>query len=418
LSEENQPDSTIEKLPEARIMVIGKSQYNISQVTEFLSDSGYQTKGMYSLTEAITKITAFKPTHVFISIAFGNNKVNRLAQTCKDTMGTNFYVFPEDINNEIEAEIRSSKVENKMHVNITGGGVIRIIEKWLNEQFAEIPEEFRKKRKRRKKSRKSRKNNGQTSDKAGQVNVLATREQNFGSTYSTMEVDDEIGSVMVLGRKPSNEPGIVNYIRDPEPEASIIQHKEKPKALKGHNIGFVTVACEKFEGYAIFCTKFRTPLRPEELNELTDELTAAFQSYRASNNLAAPKHPVLRLTNLDISEETERFAEDFAVDKEVKFIEGLDSAPLIDKSDEPNMIAVDLQRIETHLPVDFDVYIRLTINKKYVKYVNSGSRLGSKQKEKLLQSNTKKVHIKKEDQHKFEKYCVYAFVMNALKKAG
>ncbi len=380
-------------LPEARVLLIGRLQYNILQVTAFLKGKEIVAEGVFTLKDAIPQFSSMRPTHVFISAGFGTARVDGFAKTFTESMGCIFYIFPEDATKDAEAEVKASAITNKMKLNVTGGGVSRIIDAWLKEEFLKLPEELRKKRKKKIKKKK----NGQGQE----------------------EDEGTIGSVRLMGMgKKSKASGTVKYLGGHEKKH---QYKapDKKSSLAGESVGFATIVSPHFNGYAVFFTQLELPLKPRESRELTEEVTKNLAAHFEASGKEVPPELSIEIKQLEISNDVERFIDMLTADGSgVRFIEGVDSTPVIEASADPDMIAIDIDRIETAQPLDFDLYIRLSINQKYVKYVNAGDSLTEAQKEKLAARDTKKFHIKKEDQAKFERYCTHCFVTKSLKTAG
>lgn len=378
-------------MPEAKLLLIGRNQYNIMQVTAFLKEKGVKTESVYSLKDAISLISGGKLTHVFVSIGFGIAKVEGFAKTFKDNP-VKFYIFPEEINKAVDAELKASTIPNKMKLNITGGGVFRIIEGWYKEQYALLPPELRPKRtwvpKKMKKAGKS------------------------GDTKS-------IGSVKVMGgKKKTTDPGKVQHMGGKKKEIQYAKRAEK-KAFDGSNVGLASIVAPGFEGYAIFLTEYTTPLNKSENRKLNEDIQAELKKYMTEMAKEIPPNFSVEIKRVDINHDTERFIELLDVEDDgFKLIEGVNKAPTVDPSAEPDMISIEIDRIDSEFAVDFDLYIRLDINNKYVKYVNADSTLSDDQKEKLKAKNITKIHIKKDDQQKFEQYCNHCFIVRALSEAS
>jgi hypothetical protein len=378
-------------LPEARVLFIGRNQYNIMQVHAFMKEKGIKAESVYSLKDAIPIISTLKPTHAFISVGFGVTKIDGFAKTFKDSQGVLFYVFPEEMSKAVDAELKSSTIPHKMKMNITGGGVSRIIEAWYKQQYALLPPDKRPKKTWTPKKMK----------KAGKG------------------VAGAIGSVKVMGgKKKTTDPGKVQHFGGKKKEIEYAKRAEK-KAFDGSNVGLAAIAAPGFEGYAIFLTEYTTPLNKTEHRKLGEDIQAKLKIFFTEQAREIPANFELEIKKVDISLDTERFVELLDVEDDgFKLIEGVNKAPTIDPSAEPDMISIEIDRIDPEFPVDFDLYIRMEINNKYVKYVNEGSTLTEDQIEKLMAKSITKVHIKKDDQQKFEQYCNLCFIARTLYEAS
>lgn len=78
-------------------------------------------------------------------------------------------------------------------------------------------------------------------------------------------------------------------------------------------------------------------------------------------------------------------------------------------SKEQHMASIDLSEITPNTPLDFDLYVHLPANDKYIRYTGKGSMLGVDQKSRLEARGVDKMHIKKDEldgvkKHRAESY--------------
>ncbi|MGE3973916.1 MAG: hypothetical protein AB7F59_05245 [Bdellovibrionales bacterium] len=146
----------------ARVLILGKSQYNVIQCRDFLIRKGIQAEGVFSLREAVRLHSTFKPTHTFISIALHSAKTESFANLLKNTMDCLCYIFPEDPNNrESMIELKHSNYPNKMQFKTTGAGLHRIVETWLREKNAGHHQQVKKQQAQATKAKAKEKNDQQ-----------------------------------------------------------------------------------------------------------------------------------------------------------------------------------------------------------------------------------------------------------------
>ena len=152
---------------------------------------------------------------------------------------------------------------------------------------------------------------------------------------------------------------------------------------------------------------------------MTEDVQAELKKYFLEMAKEVPPEFEVKIKKVDINSETERFIDLLNVeDNGFKLVEGIGPEVVVDTSAEPDMVSIDIDRIDPDFPADFDLYIRLDINNKYLKYVNKDDPLSEEKKEKLKAKNITKIHIKKADQEKFEQYCNHCYVATMLNHAG
>jgi hypothetical protein len=69
-----------------------------------------------------------------------------------------------------------------------------------------------------------------------------------------------------------------------------------------------------------------------------------------------------------------------------------------------DMLAVSLEDLKEDTPVEFNLYVYLPANQKYILYTPRGGKLYGKQKEKLAQQGVSHMHMMKNDVQDFNKY--------------
>lgn len=81
-----------------------------------------------------------------------------------------------------------------------------------------------------------------------------------------------------------------------------------------------------------------------------------------------------------------------------------DAQTKIGMSAKENMVSVKTSEIESGKPLEFNMYIYLPTNKKYILYTPRGSSFQENQKERLIRQGVDKIHIQKGDVQNLSKY--------------
>jgi hypothetical protein len=94
----------------------------------------------------------------------------------------------------------------------------------------------------------------------------------------------------------------------------------------------------------------------------------------------------------------------------VTFLPGDDIIPEVLDSVQNHMVAVELKCIKPDVPINFDIYIWMNENKRYVRYVKAGSKIDPAQLDRLVRFKTEFFHIKKEEVDLFRGYCAANYI--------
>ncbi len=96
------------------------------------------------------------------------------------------------------------------------------------------------------------------------------------------------------------------------------------------------------------------------------------------------------------------------------FVSAENVVPSLKNSPDVKMLAIDLEEVSTILPVNFDLFIYLPQNQKYIRYIASGRTLSADQRNRLLEKSIDTLHLNKSDILKLKDYFVKLFVNNKI----
>ena len=88
-------------------------------------------------------------------------------------------------------------------------------------------------------------------------------------------------------------------------------------------------------------------------------------------------------------------------------------APL-KESPESHMAAIPLSSVSSEVDLGYDAFLYFPINKKYIWYVGNGHSFSQKQLAKLTANNFHYIHIKKEAQREYLRYCIKVYILNSI----
>lgn len=88
----------------------------------------------------------------------------------------------------------------------------------------------------------------------------------------------------------------------------------------------------------------------------------------------------------------------------------------LEKSEDRDMFSVDLKNLRGDLKMEFDIYIHMPINNKYVLFTPKGGVLYSRQKERLLKKGIQKMHLHKTSIQDVKKYTAQNYLNDKIQE--
>jgi len=249
--------------------------------------------------------------------------------------------------------------------------------------------------------------------RVGSVSITE-EDKNFGSTTAQSDESKKIGGTSIEGK----EEHILTSTLSSEDEQIHLKSKEPSQESQsnyfdGDSIGIVTINNDQFKGYALFAIdKQRAEM------ETIKRLLAPELGYYLK--LEEKDFFELNIEKLEIKTHFDDIKH-FLKSRDgsyILFLDGNDSPPLIEASAQADMISIELDRITSDLPLTFDLFVRLDLNQKYVRYISTGNSMSELQKQRLIDKNVLNVHIKKSDQQEYKEYCMHAYLRNRIKTAA
>lgn len=96
------------------------------------------------------------------------------------------------------------------------------------------------------------------------------------------------------------------------------------------------------------------------------------------------------------------------------FFPNADTQVRLEQSVNENMLQMDIGELESDVPVDFDMYIYMPTNNRYLLYTPQGRKLGKDQHGRLKDRGINKVHLRKESQGQVKKYRAQVFLNSKI----
>ena len=203
-----------------------------------------------------------------------------------------------------------------------------------------------------------------------------------------------------------------------EPE---FQRPTKALQEKASTVACIRVESERFNGYLIGASATGRVLDDEFLQTLEFKIQ---HFLREMGELTKESNGILRLKILPI--EFEKWTLDYAEflaksihkDEEVAlaFFPGKVADPELLQSNDEKMVQIDLQEIRSDVPVEFDLYLFMPENNKYVLYTPTGRKLAADQRQRLSLRGIQKMHLRKDNVPQVSRYRVQNFLNDKIRE--
>lgn len=86
----------------------------------------------------------------------------------------------------------------------------------------------------------------------------------------------------------------------------------------------------------------------------------------------------------------------------------------LEQSANENMLQMDIKELQDDIPVEFDMYIYMPTNNKYLLYTPQGRKLAGQQRGRLMDKGVQKIHLRKESEHQVKKYRAQIFLNSKI----
>lgn len=86
----------------------------------------------------------------------------------------------------------------------------------------------------------------------------------------------------------------------------------------------------------------------------------------------------------------------------------------LEQSANENMLQMDLSELKDDVPVEFDMYIYMPSNNKYILYTPQGRKFAGQQKGRLIEKGVQKIHMRKDSQGQVKKYRAQVFLNDKI----
>lgn len=380
--------------PTSQTLLILKSpSYSASSVTHFLSNRGWTIHQADTLKECLQLLIAHKPQFLLISINHQDPAALRLGRVLGRTLPICVINFAEQDNAITKKNLDKAETPYKLHFPITGPAVERIVHKYQKDLSHSKIVEY-----------KTRENG----EAPVADTVIAIKGQKFkvDATSNFLKGYDSLDTQSILNALSSGEEDI-KMLSDSTQKAldECVVKLDTPDVTNiqnTSNIACIVVESDKFSGYLIAAMGKNSKIDSDFIDKIQDRLYK-FLRQQGEKIDESERSLQLKIKEVDF----EGWALDYAEflrksvhkgdEVAMAFFPYADARTRTGRSSKDEMVSVSLREITSDVFLDFNVYLYLMKNDRYVLYTPKGGILYHHQKDKLLLQNIESLHVLKAD---------------------
>lgn len=369
-------------------MLIVKSETGgLEAAEQFLRNRGWQVFSTTNPSEAITLLAQHQPRFVLISVNNISKKIQNLSSTIRDTFQCSIIMFAELSDVSSFRMLQDAKSTLVIYPPLTGPAVERAVNKIRTGYVASADL------------------------KSSGAVIVASRP----AVITKLEkIDDS-----VVMTKNFQESVVFHATRDALLKtAASGTHKTATSSIYSDAVACLAIQGSACSGYLVIASSGADKLDDGFLRQLKIYLLSALA--KRDEDIFTEKDMQLTLKHVPFEKWAIKNA-DFlrkSVHSTGEVALAFFSSPTVltnfEASERSNMCAMSLLYIQPNEAVKCNLYLHLPNNERYILYTPSGSKIYSKQLEKLQQQGVTQMHILIEDTHKFNIYRAEGFLNSSI----
>ena len=219
------------------------------------------------------------------------------------------------------------------------------------------------------------------------------------------------------------EASLIIKATDTALDASVIKGKPTPtteRIQSTTSVACIAVDSVKFTGYLVAALGNNRKIDDRFINSvrsrLVEYMRAAGEEFAAEDTLDLNLHQVefeaWALKQAEFLRKTIHDGQEIAM---AFFPEKINNAPL-EISASKNMLKLDIDELLGNATMEFDLYVHLPTNNKYVLYTRQDQKLHADQLDRLKTKGVQSMHLRKEDETNVRRYRVRNFLNDKIKE--
>lgn len=429
--------------PNRTILIIRSESADLSVAQKYMTKNDWSTYSTYNLHDAINYIIKQVPQFIMVSIDHPNKNIKNFIKLLMQSFPDRVIVFAEKARpltyyhfNELGGEfniyppVSGPSIERTLlayYKKQIGPGSSKTIQVFKGPQWNKLTnnEEWALKKQKAPQWQ-------ETFSLAKAKEMFAVIEADpapMGAVTNQLNSDDKIGDVKTTASeergvgKASVRESLISLAAKQALEQTVRNiHPRRIEEIKiSSKMSCIFVDSTRFSGYLV--AALGKDKEPESL--FLEKLRERILHFLKKNGekikeTDLPTSLVLKKVDFkNWAEKNAEFLRSSVHDEEevsIAFFPRRNIRAQFEESTNEKMAKIRLEEIKPDTPVDFNLYIYLKENNRYVRYTQKGSKLLSVQKERLLKQGLKHMHLFKEDIPELNKFRAQNFLNEKIER--
>lgn len=380
---------------EKTLLILKSAEHTHSAAVSFLTHRGWSVITTDTVKECLDLVVSQKPKFLMISINHNDLGALKLGRALARSIPITIINFSELDNNLSSKKLERSETLYKIFAPLTGPAVERIVNKYYKDLSHSQLTEY----KRHETSDSNSDDNSVIAIKGG--NHDYTNDTSSSKRYETLNTSKLLKSISTHDQDLEL---ISNSAQQALDECSVHTAPPNNPIQGSSNLACIIVESEKFSGYLIAAMGKNQRVDSAFIEKIRARL---FSFLKAQGEAVDESENAL---NLKIKEvDFEGWALDYAEflkksshkgdEVAMAFFPYAEAKTRFGLSAKEDMVAISLSEIVSDVFLDFNIYLYLAKNDRYVLYTPKGGILYHHQKDKLLLQKIDSLHVYKDDLH-------------------
>lgn len=377
------------------LLILKTPGFSLTSVTPFLSNRGWTIYSVDSIKDCLPLLLSTKPQFLMLSVNHQDPAVLKLGRVLARTLPICVINFSEVDNPFFIKKLEKTETLYKIFAPVTGPAIERIVNKYHKDLSHSALTEYKKIER-----------SGMSED-SPQNDIIAIKGfRSKTSDHTKLEVSYEaLQSSALLSRIESDEDELSLLS-----EASRLALSESCTTLEGpisplgasSNVSCIVIESDRFSGYLIAAMGKNKRIDAEFTEKIRERLFAFLK--KNGENIDDSEHSIpLKIKEIPFESWALDCAEGLVKsihngeEVAMAFFPFADAKTRTGSSANEDMATISLKEIPSDVFLDFNIYLYLSKNDRYVLYTPKGGILYHSQKDKLLQQNVDSLHVYKSD---------------------
>lgn len=402
----------------ATIYILKSKPETLRAAEDHLHTLGWKVESSTDVKSAIAAVQKLKPSFFLISIENSFPSLKTLPTLIMQAFPeTRVILFADTSTPQNLTALKAAPTEHTLYPPVSGSSIERLISRIVRE--------------REKPSDETSIQIIDTGDRSAKDQALKTLSV-LASTMTDTEYLDYINgkanSELRVVTEPAVSPDFANkeVKRMADATEKALESSASPDETgDGERIGFVKrVACisvqsKALSGYLIAAYGENRDIDTEFLNKVRQRLVELM--HLEDQSFTADSQMDLELTEVQFEDWAIQQGEflkrtiHFGHEVAIAFFPPQAPQPELESSGSDHMLMIEMNEIVANAPVDFDLYVYLPANRKYVLYTRQGEAFPADQRERLIAKGVTRMHLPRDTQSEVRRYRARNYLNSKIK---